>query len=93
MFCGLPVMVAVLPALDAIASTSRYGTRLRFMPRAVSTTSGVSIRHTVSLTSTADRIAANAAMPISSAAGRCAWAAIKLRQIAAQSTLGTYFKW
>ena len=40
MFCGLPVIVAVEPTFDAIATASRYGTGLRLSASVNSSTSG-----------------------------------------------------
>ena len=54
MFCGLPTSVATLPRLALMASAKRYGGS-GSRPRIITvTTSGVSMRHTVSLTSSAD---------------------------------------
>lgn len=44
MFWGLPVIVATLPALAAIATISKYGTGLRRKARETSITSGVITR-------------------------------------------------
>ena len=54
MFCGLPVIVAVLPTLEAIATPSRYGTGSRRSRRAMSTTSGVITRQIASLSRNAE---------------------------------------
>ena len=66
MFCGLPVMVATLPMFDAMATASRYGTGLRPSRRVISSTSGVSTRHMVSLTKNAEKTPATSTMPESS---------------------------
>src|SRR5260370_42600248 len=54
MFCGLPVMVAVLPTLEAIATAMRYEIGSRRSGRVTSLTSGVITRHTTSLTRNAE---------------------------------------
>src|SRR5947209_9411210 len=55
MFCGLPVMVAVLPTLEAIGIASRYGSGLRLSDKTSSATIGVMIRQMVSLTRNAEK--------------------------------------
>src|ERR1700704_1954304 len=55
MFWGLPVIVAVLPTLDAIATASRYGTGLRRNRVTQSRTSGATTRHIASLTRKAEK--------------------------------------
>src|SRR3981081_2934012 len=55
MFWGLPVIVAVLPTLDAIATASRYGTGLRRNRVTQSRTSGATTRHIASLTRNAEK--------------------------------------
>ena len=54
MFCGLPTRVATLPMLALIARARRYGVN-GSRPRTITvTTRGVSIRHTVSFTRSAE---------------------------------------
>ncbi len=60
MFCGLPVGVATEPALAPKHTASRYGSGGSLASRQHCSTSGVTIRHTVSLTSTADKSPATA---------------------------------
>ena len=55
MFCGLPVIVAVEPMFDAIATASRYGTGLRRIAAYSSSTSGASTRQIASLTRNAEK--------------------------------------
>ena len=64
MFCGLPVMVATLPILAAMATASRYGTGLRRSRPVISSTSGVSTRHMVSLTKKAEKTPETRTMPL-----------------------------
>jgi len=54
MFCGLPVRVATLPTLAAVASAIRYGTGGRRSWRTRSSTIGAITRQTTSLTNNAD---------------------------------------
>ena len=56
MFCGLPVIVAVEPTFDAIATASRYGSGLRPIARDSSSTSGASIRQMASFTRKAEKM-------------------------------------
>jgi hypothetical protein len=72
MFCGLPVKVATEPLLEPMHTASRYGTGGRRASSTTASTSGVSIRHTVSLTRKAD---SSALMPVTatrSSRGVCA---------------------
>ena len=55
MFCGLPVIVAMLPTLEAIGIASRYGIGSRFSRLTRSSTSGVMTRQIVSLTRKAEK--------------------------------------
>src|SRR5579883_3073208 len=54
-FCGLPVIVAVLPIFEAMAIASRYGAGLRLSRETSSRTSGVSTRQIASLTRKAEK--------------------------------------
>jgi len=54
MFCGLPVIVAVLPILDAVATARRYGTGLTPMRRVAVSTKGTITRQMMSLTKNAE---------------------------------------
>jgi hypothetical protein len=56
MFCGFPTNVATLPMLALVASAIRNGSSGSLPRRMIATTSGVSIKQIVSLTSNADRI-------------------------------------
>src|SRR4051812_565727 len=49
MFCGVPVMVATLPTLEAVASARRCGLGSHSMDSAMWITSGVKAMHTTSL--------------------------------------------
>jgi hypothetical protein len=69
MFCGLPVMVATLPTLLAVARAIRYGTGFSPRPLTIWITSGVSTRQTTSLTKKADRTPAEATTATSSPRG------------------------
>ena len=72
MFCGFPVMVATLPALDAMATASKYGTGLRRSAAVISKTRGVRARHIVSFTKKAEKNPAILAIAPKSMSGRCA---------------------
>jgi hypothetical protein len=52
--CGLPVIVATLPMFDPVASARRTGSGLSRRNRVTSMTTGVSTRHTGSLTNSAE---------------------------------------
>ena len=54
MFCGLPVIVAALPTLEASGMASRYGIGSRLSLETRSSTSGVMARQIVSLTRKAE---------------------------------------
>ena len=54
MFCGLPLQLTTPPRFDADASARRYGKTGSRASTATATTSGVSSRHTVSLSKSAD---------------------------------------
>src|SRR5262249_21410921 len=54
MFCGLPVTVAALPMLDAVASARRYGSGRCRRASATSMTTGVNTRQIVSWRKSAD---------------------------------------
>ena len=69
MFCGLPVSVATLPTLAAVASAIRYGTGGRRSRRARSSTMGAITRHTTSLTKSADSTPAAAMIKASRPTG------------------------
>ena len=71
MFCGLPVIVAVEPTFDAIATASRYGTGLRPRPSVSSSTSGAITRQIASFTRKAENTPDTATMAASSSSGRC----------------------
>jgi len=60
MFCGLPVIVATLPRLLAVARAIRYGTGRSPRLPTIWMTSGVSTRQTTSFTKNADRTPAEA---------------------------------
>src|SRR2546427_4496615 len=60
MFCGLPVIVATLPRLLAVARAIRYGTGRSPRLPTIWITSGVSTRQTTSFTKNADRTPAEA---------------------------------
>ena len=72
MFCGLPVMVAVEPTFEAIASASRYGAGRRLSASVRSSTSGDSTRQIASLTRNAENTPATVTTATSSSSGR--WA-------------------
>ena len=55
MFWGLPVSVATLPTLAAVARATRYGTGGNASRRVIPTTSGASTRQTTSFTKSAER--------------------------------------
>ncbi len=82
MFCGLPVMVAVEPIFDAIATASRYGTGRRRSAWARSTTNGASTRQIASLTRKADAMPDTRIIAPSNSTGRRAWPATHLVAIA-----------
>jgi len=69
MFCGLPVRVATLPALEAKASPSRYGKAGSAAASTSASTMGVHITHTVSLTRSAESPPATTIRIASSARG------------------------
>jgi len=69
MFWGFPVIVAALPMLAAMATARRYGTGFRPSRIAMSSTSGVSTRHIVSLTKKADSVPETTTMAASRASG------------------------
>ena len=69
MFCGLPVIVATLPMLDPMATASSNGSGDSPRSAATSSTMGVNIRHTVSLTNIADSTPAATVMATTSARG------------------------
>ena len=54
MFCGLPVIVATLPTLEASGMASKYGIGSRFKRLTRSSTSGVMTRQMASLTRKAE---------------------------------------
>ena len=54
MFCGLPVIVAVLPTFDAVATARRYGTGLTPIRRVAFSTKGTMTRQMMSLTKNAE---------------------------------------
>ncbi len=54
MFCGLPVIVAVLPMFDAVATASRYGTGLTPIRRVAFNANGTMTRQMMSLTKNAE---------------------------------------
>ena len=70
-FCGLPVIVAVEPTFDAIATASRYGTGLRFWPKVSSSTNGAITRQIASFTRNAENVPETATMAASNSNGRC----------------------
>ena len=55
MFCGLPVIVAVLPMFDAVATATTYGIGGSPRRRAMRSASGVITRHTMSFTRNAEK--------------------------------------
>jgi hypothetical protein len=69
MFCGFPVSVAAEPAFDPKATASRNGMGGRSASSTMRRTSGVIMRHTVSLTRKADSAPAESARPHSSVTG------------------------
>src|SRR6266700_5758467 len=69
MFCGLPVIVAVLPTLEAIGIASRYGSGLRLSEMTSSATIGVMIRQMVSLTRNAEKKPHTSTTAMSSTSG------------------------
>ena len=69
MFCGLPVIVAVLPTLEAIGIANRYGTGLRLSRVTRSSTSGVMTRQIVSLTRKAENAPATSTIVMSKTSG------------------------
>jgi hypothetical protein len=69
MFCGLPVMVAALPTLEAIATARRYGIGSRRSERVTSMTNGAITRHTASLTRNAENAPAVSAIVASKIKG------------------------
>ena len=72
MFCGLPVMVAVEPMFDAIATANRYGTGLRPIASVNSSTSGASTRQMASFTRNAEKTPAVPTTPQSRIKGALA---------------------
>jgi hypothetical protein len=82
MFCGLPVIVATLPTLEAMATASRYGTGLRFSGRVISITSGVITTHTASLTRKAENAPAVIAVVTSKMKGE--WACTSAHRVASR---------
>jgi hypothetical protein len=72
MFCGLPVMVAVEPTLEAIATASRYGSGRRCNFNVTSSTSGVRTRQIASFTRNAENTPETAVTAVSSTMGACA---------------------
>src|ERR1700732_3878680 len=78
MFCGLPVIVAVLPALEAIGIAKRYGAGLRLRRVTRSSTSGVMTKQIVSLTRKADNAPAISTIAISKTSGWWARTTIQL---------------
>ena len=56
MFCGLPVIVATLPMLDAVATASRCGSAFTPSRLVAVRTKGTITRQMMSLTKKADRI-------------------------------------
>ena len=58
MFCGLPVIVAVLPMFDAVATATTYGIGGSPRRRAMRNARGVITRHTMSFTRNAEEEAA-----------------------------------
>ena len=73
-FCGLPVIVAVLPTLEAMGIANRYGTGLRLRRATRSSTSGVMTRQIVSLTRKAEKAPATSTIAMSKTSGRLAHA-------------------
>src|ERR1700724_4462633 len=69
LFWGLPVVVAVLPTLEAIGIAKRYGTGSRLSRGARSSTSGVKARQTVSLTRKAENDPATSTIAMSKTNG------------------------
>ena len=69
MFCGLPVIVAVLPTLDAIGIANRYGIGSRLSRVTRSSTSGVMTRQIVSLTRNAENDPATSTIAVSNTSG------------------------
>ena len=72
MFCGLPVSVATLPALEAKASARRYGSGGSRASSTSASTMGVHIKQMVSFTSSAESPPATATMARSNVRGPCA---------------------
>jgi hypothetical protein len=72
MFCGLPVKVATEPELEAMQTASRYGMGGSRASSTTASTSGVSMRQTVSFTRKAESTALTAATMTSSQRGECA---------------------
>ena len=75
MFCGLPVIVAVEPTFDAIATASRYGTGLRPRASVSSITSGAMTRQIASFTRKAENTPDSATIAASNTTGRWMWRA------------------
>jgi hypothetical protein len=78
MFCGLPVIVAVLPTLEAMGIANRYGTGSRLRRVTRSSTSGVMTKQIVSLTRKAEKTPATSTIAMSNTSGRLAHATTQL---------------